>query len=43
VPEVQGALPFFSQVRMGQGGNDVDLPSAVLRATLHGATELTAP
>jgi hypothetical protein len=41
--QVPGALPFFSQVRLSNGGNDMDLPSAVLRATLHGTTELTAP
>ena len=43
VTEVPGALPFFSPVRLSQGGNDMDLPSAVLRAMLHGSTELTAP
>jgi hypothetical protein len=40
---VPGALPFFSQVRLNQGRNDMDLSSAVLRAILHGSTELTAP
>jgi hypothetical protein len=40
--EVPGALPFFSQVRLTQGGNDMDPSSAVLRAILHGS-ELTAP
>jgi hypothetical protein len=42
---VPGALQYFQQVRMSQGGggDELDLPSAVLRAILHGSAELTAP
>ncbi|MEO7162860.1 MAG: hypothetical protein ABI041_08070, partial [Bdellovibrionia bacterium] len=33
--KVQGGLPYFTQINLNNGGDKLDLSSAVLRAIIH--------